>query len=327
MVVDIYCHHSAGSIEELIRQADRAGHGEAASDNSSSVSFPFPVKASSAEQRLAVMDKYGIDAQVICQTTPSLFRIPPDEAARICTASNSENYEMCRTHPRRFVNVSILSLLDARAALDELRRCVDELDCRGVTVSTNQNGRGLDSKEYFPIYEQMVDHDLPLFLHPTTWESYPLADQSTSWGFMSTFGWPFDTTQALWRLIMGGVMDEFPTLKVVTHHMGAMLPFFASRAETVYGMMRKDSGKNISEYWERIYGDTAMGGGRKAVFELGYEFFGPHRLLFGTDYPFGLDSGEAGIRGSLAGIESMNISASDKERILGTNAMELLKIA
>jgi predicted TIM-barrel fold metal-dependent hydrolase len=327
MVVDIYCHHSSERIEETIRTASREARERAAGDDGSTVSFPFPLAASSAERRLAVMEKYGIDMQVICQTTPSLFRIEPGDAARICTASNRENDKLCRAYPGKFVSVGILSLLDVGAALDELQRCVDELDCRGITVSTNQNGKGLDSREFFPVYERMAEHDLPLFLHPTSWESYPLADQSTSWGFMSTFGWPFDTTQALWRLIMGGVMDEFPTLKVFTHHMGAMLPFFASRAETVYGMMRGNSSKSITGYWNRIYGDTAMGAGKRAVFELGYDFFGPHRLLFGTDYPFGPDGGEAGIRGSFAGIRSMDIPETDRERILGTNARELLKIA
>jgi aminocarboxymuconate-semialdehyde decarboxylase len=143
---------------------------------------------------------------------------------------------------------------------------------------------------------------------------------------MSTFGWPFDTTQAVWRLILGGVMDEFPTLKIVTHHMGAMLPFFAARAETVYAMMRKDSGRDVSVYWDRIYGDTAMGEGNKAVYQLGYEFFGPRRLLFGSDYPFGPEGGERGVRGSLASIAAMDIPVTDKAQILGTNAKELLKL-
>jgi predicted TIM-barrel fold metal-dependent hydrolase len=326
MVVDVYCHHSSEHIEEMIRHANESAAVPREGNAGPLLSFPFPVDASGAEKRLAVMDKYGVDVQVICQTTPALFRIPPEEAARICAASNRENYEMCKAFPRRFVNVCILSLLDVRTALDELQRSIDELDCRGITISTNQNGKGLDSKEYIPLYERIVGRGLPLFLHPTNWESYPLADQAQSWGFMSTFGWPFDTTQALWRLIFGGVMDEFPTLKIVTHHMGAMLPFFAARVETVYGMIRGKSGKNISEYLNRIYGDTAMGGGKKAVFQLGYEFFGPNRMLFGTDYPFGPEGGEAGVRGSLAGVESMDIPGGDKEKILGTNAKELLKI-
>jgi uncharacterized protein len=326
MIIDIYCHHSSKEIEDMIGKAALAADPTTTGKAGPSVSFPFPLGPSGVEKRLEVMDKYGIDVQAICQTTPALYRISPEEAAQICTDSNTENYRACKAYPHRFVNVCILSLLDVTSAMDELQRSIDELDCRGITVATNQNGKGLDSKEFYPVYERMARHNLPLFLHPTFWESYPLAEQSQSWGFMSTFGWPFDTTQALWRLIMGGVMDEFPTLKIVTHHMGAMVPFFSFRAETVFNMMRKGSGKTITDYWDRIYGDTAMGGGNKAVFDLGFDFFGAGRLLFGTDYPFGPDGGEAGIRGSLAGIASLDISGDDREQILGLNAKELLKI-
>jgi aminocarboxymuconate-semialdehyde decarboxylase len=326
MIIDIYTHHSSKLIEEMIGQAKSGPAGSIGVPAGPSLSFPFPLAASQAESRLSVMDKYGIDVQVICQTAPGLFHIPAEEAAHICTASNSENYELCKAFPQRFVNVCILSLLDMSTAMDEFQRSIDELDCRGITLATNQNGKGLDSPEFFPLYEQMADHDLPLFLHPTNWESYPLADQVQSWGFMSTFGWPFDTTQALWRLIFGGVLDEFPTLKIVTHHMGAMLPFFAARAEAVYGMMRGRTGKDVSVYWNNIYGDTAMGGGTKEVFQLGYSFFGARRLVFGSDYPFGPNGGETGVSRALAGTRSIEAPAADVERILGENAKELLKI-
>ncbi len=104
------------------------------------------------------------------------------------------------------------------------------LDCRGVTVSTNQNGKGLDAPEFHPFFEKMQKHDLPILLHPTHWDSYPLVAMET-WRMMHVFGWPFDTTQAVWTLIFGGVIDHFPALKLVMHHLGAMLPFFARRIE------------------------------------------------------------------------------------------------
>ena len=311
MIIDVYCHHSTGPVEDMIGRARRDAEESARSTHSSLLSFPFPVRASQAERRLAVMDKYGIDVQVISQTAPSLFRLPAQEAAKICVASNEANYLICKAYPQRFVNVCILSLLDIGTALDELKRSINELDCRGITVATNHEGKGLDSSEYFSLYEMMAEHDLPLFLHPTYWDSYRLADQAGSWGFMSTFGWPFDTTQALWRLIFGGVLDRFPTLKIVTHHMGAMLPYFAARAEAVYGMIRGTSGKDISVYWKSIYGDTAMGGGSKEVFQLGYSFFGARRLMYGSDYPFGPSDGEAGLERSLAGVRSIDAPEAD----------------
>jgi aminocarboxymuconate-semialdehyde decarboxylase len=210
--------------------------------------------------------------------------------------------------------------------MKELSRAINELDCRGVTVCTNQHGKGLDSPEYLPFYERLVEHDLPLFLHPTHWESYPLVDMKKGWYMMLIFGWPFDTTQAVWRLIFGGVIDRFPTLKIVTHHLGAMLPYFIRRVEKdVNKFLRDKLPRPISEYWKNLYGDTAMDG-TEAAYPCGYAFFGSDRMMFGTDYPFGPEAGEDFIRTNLAGVKGMSIPEEDRKKILGENAKELLKI-
>ena len=325
MVIDIFCHHSSKRVEELIGKANFPKEGENFRKKWTPQSeFPFPVESSAAEFRLNLMDKYGIDIQAVSQTAPALFGIGTKEVTKICRRSNDENYALCKAYPKRFVNICIVSLLDVKAAIKELDRSVNELDCRGITIATNQNGRGLDSPEYFPFYERMEDYDLPLFLHPTYWESYVLADQTEGWGFMAAFGWPFDTTQAVWRLILGGVMDHFPSLKVVTHHMGAMFPYFSGRMHGAAA--RNKLGRDISEYWKNIFGDTAISGGPTAAYELGYDFFGPDRLMFGSDYPFGPEAGERSISATLSGIRSMDISLADKEKILGKNAEKLLKV-
>jgi aminocarboxymuconate-semialdehyde decarboxylase len=213
-----------------------------------------------------------------------------------------------------------------KSAMEELDRSINELDCRGVTISTNQNGKGLDSPEYFPFYEKVVKYDLPILLHPTHWESYPLVDMEKGWRMMHTFGWPFDTTQAVWRMIFGGVIDRFPSLKIVTHHLGAMIPYFARRIEVNALKFLKDRlPRHISEYWRNIYGDTALDG-TVAAFPCGYAFFGPDRMMYGSDYPFGPEAGEDFIRSNLECVRSMDIPTEDKEKILGGNAKKLLKI-
>jgi aminocarboxymuconate-semialdehyde decarboxylase len=327
MIIDVFCHHSSKRIEEMIEKAacrqEAAGGGRHWTPQSA---YPFPLDSAKAESRLSLMDKYGVDIQAISQTTPALFGIGTADAAEICARSNDENYDLCKAYPDRFVNICIVSLLDTKTALDELERSIDELDCRGVTVATNHEGKGLDSSDCFPFYEKLEAHDLPLFLHPTYWESYPLADQVNGWGLMSAFGWPFDTTQALWRLIFGGVLDRFPSLKVVTHHMGAMFPFFSGRIETVYRGSKQKPARNISEYWANIYGDTAISGGTTEAYQLGYAFFGPDRLMYGSDYPFGPDAGELHVGANLAGVKSMSVPDGAMAKILGENARKLLKI-
>ena len=309
MTVDIFSHHISKSVRNLLKGG-----------------FRYPPKNSDPEVRMNLMDKYGVDMQAICLTAPSLYGFGDKDAMNICRLANTDNYALCKAYPKRFVNVCILSLLDMHSAMNELDRSINELDCRGVTVATNQNGKGLDSPEYFPLYEKLVEHDIPLFLHPTTWESYPLVDMEKSWQMMLVFGWPFDTTQAVWRLIFGGVIDHYPSLKIITHHLGAMLPYFARRIEQTFNHSLSDKlPRHISEYWGNIYGDTALDG-TMAAFMCGHAFFGSDRMMYGSDYPFGAEEGEDFIRENLAGIKAMNIPIEDKQKILGGNAKKLLKI-
>ncbi len=323
-VIDAFCHYSSQRVEEAIRSAPRD-----ASKASSrwALQFPMPPENWDVEVRLGLMDKYGVDVQAISQTTPCLFGMGAHEAASVCRLSNDDNYALCKAYPDRFVNVCIVSLLDVPSALHEVDRAVDRLDCRGVTVATNQHGKGLDSPDYFPFWEKIAAYDLPLFLHPTYWESYPLVDQIEGWGLMYGFGWPFDTTQAVWRLIMGGVLDRCPTLKIVTHHMGALFPYFSGRIPGVFKTAATKPARDISDYWPSIYGDTAMSGGLREVYQLGYAFFGPDRLLYGSDYPFGPQAGEVHIRANLSRVKSLPIQPADMDKILGGNAARLLKLS
>jgi predicted TIM-barrel fold metal-dependent hydrolase len=321
MIIDIYSHHISESVGKLIAKGKYFG------EEGGGKQYYRPAQNSAPEVRLGLMEKYGIDVQALSQTIPVLMGFGPEDAAEICRVSNDDNYALCRTYPGRFVNICILSLLDMGSAMKELGRCINELDCRGVTVSSNQNGKGLDSPEYFKLYEKLIEHDLPLLIHPTHWQSYPLVDNDTGWRMMHVFGWPFDTTQAVWRLIFGGVIDRYPSLKVVTHHMGAMIPYFVRRIESAYnGHLKYKLPRHISQYWGNLYGDTAVDG-TVAAYPCGYAFFGPDRLMYGSDYPFGAEAGEAYIRDNLAGVRAMDIPPRDMEKILGGNAKKLLKIA
>jgi aminocarboxymuconate-semialdehyde decarboxylase len=317
MVIDIYSHHISKSVAEILARAKYYGQGK---------QFAYPVENGDPEVRLNLMNKYGVDLQALSQTTPVLLGFGPEDAAEICRRSNNDNYTLCKAYSKRFANICIISLLDMKRALMELDRSINELDCRGITISSNQNGKGLDSPDYFPFYEKVMKHDLPILIHPTHWESYPLVDMDKGWRMMHVFGWPFDTTQAVWRLICGGVIDRFPTLKIVMHHLGAMLPFFARRIEQNFNIFLKDKvSRSITEYWGNLYGDTATDG-TIASYPCGYAFFGPDRMMYGSDYPFGAESGEDFIRSNLAGVKSMAIPPEDKEKILGGNAKKLLKI-
>ncbi len=317
MLIDIYCHHISRRVGKILEKLKYYGQGK---------EFAYPPQNGDPEIRLGLMEKYGIDMQALTQTTPVLLGFGPEEAAEICKLSNDDNYALCKAHPQKFVNICIFSLLDVKKAVQDLDRSMNELDCRGVTISTNQNGKGLDSPEFFPFYEKVAKYELPVLLHPTHWEAYPLVDMDQGWRMMHVFGWPFDTTQAVWRLIFGGVFDRFPSLKVVMHHLGAMIPFFARRIEQNFnGFLKDKTPKHISQYWGNIYGDTATDG-TLGSYACGYAFFGGDRMMYGSDYPFGAEAGEDFIRANLAGVKAMSIPGEEKAKILGGNAKKLLKI-
>jgi uncharacterized protein len=325
MAIDVFCHYISRSVAKQIGRVRSAPENRSLPEKWDE-GFKFPRQSSDLEVRLGLMDKYNIEVQALSLTAETLRGFTVEEAVEICRLANSDNYEVCKAYPDRFVNICIMPLIDMKSTMKEFDRCVNELDCRAITVASNQEGKGLDSPEYFPFYEKLVEHDLPLFIHPTHWGSYPLADDSFGSEFMGTFGWPFDSTLAVWRLIFGGVIDRFPTIKVVMHHLGAMFPFFAGRIDNVYLRVKDKLPRNISEYWGNIYGDTALSGGIPAAYSCGYAFFGPNRIMFATDYPFGGEGGEQFIRENLAGAKSMSIPREEMEKILTGNARRLLKI-
>lgn len=320
MIIDIFCHHISKPVGKLMDKKSRY-YG-----NTPGKEYPFPPQNADPEVRLALMDKYGIDVQALSQTTPVLMGLNATDAAEVCRVSNDDNYALCKAHPKRFVNICMISLYDVKSALKELDRSVNELDCRGITVSSNQNGKGLDSPEYRPFWKKVEAYDLPVLIHPVHWEDYPLTDNIKAWRLMHIFGWPFDSSQAAYRLIMGGVIDRYPNLKIVIHHMGGMMPYLERRIESNFDRFFKGKiKKHISEYWGNFYGDTAVDG-TMAAYPCGYAFFGPDRLLFASDYPFGWEAGEGYIRENLKGVKALEISERNMNKVLGGNAKKLLKI-
>jgi len=318
MIIDILAHYISQPVCQILEKTSHYfGSGR---------DFGYAPYNADLEKRLGVMEKYGVDIQALSQTAPILLGFNAAEAAEICRISNDDNYALCKAYPGKFVNICLISLLDMPGALRELDRDVNELDCRAVAVATSQAGEGLDSPRFFGFYEKLLEYDLPLFIHPTNWQANPLVEMRTGWRMMHVFGWPFDTTQAIWRLIFGGVLDRYPDLKIITHHCGGMLPFFAARAEENYRSLLQDKlPRDIKEYWTNLYGDTALDGSVSAM-RCGWDFFGPERLMYGTDYPFGREFGEQFVRENLAALKKLNLENPDLNKILGENARRLLKI-
>ena len=314
MIIDFSSHIITRAAEEKLSSRE----------NFQRLQKNFAAESSDPEEQIRVMEKYGIDMQVLTQTTPVLVGLKAEEAKEICRITNDAVGKICRSHPDKFIPFAVVSLLDVKQAVYELDRAINEWGCRGVTIGTNHNNKGVDDPENGPFYEKVCEYDIPVFLHPMNWNSYNLVQEDPA--VMRLFGWPFDTTIALLRLIVSGTMERYPTLKIVTHHLGGgMFPFFSNRFNIKFEKLQKEMKKPLSASLKRVYGDTAVDG-TAAALPCGHAFFGTERMLFGTDYPFSPEKGEVYLRENLAIVKDWDLPEEDKAKILGQNAKNLLKL-
>ena len=133
MIIDFSCHIITKEVEEKL-----------SSKNFQRLQKNFASESSDPEKRIVLMDKYGIDMQVLTQTTPVLVGLSIEDAAEICRISNDAIGKVCRDYPERFIPFAVVSLLDVEEAVQELDRAVREWGCRGVTVGTNHDNKGRD---------------------------------------------------------------------------------------------------------------------------------------------------------------------------------------
>lgn len=287
--------------------------------------------------RFQIMDKYPDLVQVLTLGTPAIEAFAgPNESAELATIANDEMAELVAKYPKRFVGAAgSLPMNNADAALKELHRIINVLKFRGIQIYTNINGKPIDSPEYLPIYERMSRWDLPIWLHPhreVNTPDYPTENRS-KYLMNSIFGWPHETSLAMGRLVFSGILEDYPNLKIITHHCGGMVPYFSERITGQYeyftfglkSKWKRPLLKPPIEYFRMFYNDTAVYGNTRALM-CGYDFFGSEHLVFGTDMPHDNELGNRFIRETIRSIEEMHISDSDKKKIFEDNARKLLSL-
>ena len=288
------------------------------------------------DERFRILDQYEC-RQVLTLISPPLEDIAsPDEAAELARIANDGMAEMIQKYPQYFVAaVAALPLNNVEATLDEIDRAVNDLKFKGVLMYTSILGRSIDNDEFLPIYQKMEELKLPIWLHPwrTMKQNDYLDEKDSRHKIWSTFGWPYETSAAMTRLIFSGIRDRFQNIKFITHHAGGMIPFFAERICSGYDLWEKRTTlnplKNLTKpalsYYRDFYADTAIAG-HTAGLMCAREFFGVENLLFGTDMPMDSENGYRLVRDIIASIERMEIPEEDKKKIFEGNARKLLQL-
>jgi uncharacterized protein len=286
--------------------------------------------------RFAEMDEIGEYAQVISLPNPPLEEIAGGAAAQqLARVANDAMAELVAQHPKRFpAFVAAVSLDNVDAALREAERAITQLGARGIQVFTNIAGHPLDEERFRPVFAMMAAHDLPIWLHPARTAAMPdyAAEQKSRFEMWWCFGWPYETSVAMARLVFTGVFDRHPGLKVVTHHLGGgMIPFFDGRIGAgmeVLGARTTDEdySKVLSslkrphlDYFREFYADTALFGAGNGL-SCGLDFFGADRVVFSTDAPLGP------IAKTIAAVEALDLDAGARQKIMVGNAERLMRL-
>lgn len=293
------------------------------------------------EARFRVMDQFEDYAQVICLPSPPLEALAgPDLSPELARVGNDGMAEYVSKYPERFPGfVASLPMNNPDAAVEETERAIKDLNAVGVQFFSNVNGSPLDLPEYRPLFEKMAGFDLPIWLHPTRGSNFPdyLTEEKSKYEIWWTFGWPYETSVAMARIVFAGYFDQFPNLKIITHHMGAMIPYFEGRvgpgwdqlgsrtSDEDYSMVLKQLKRPHLEYFKMFLADTAMFGSLSGT-KCGLDFFGVDNLLFASDSPFDPEKGPGYIRETIKVIEALPISEAERQKIYEGNTRRLLKL-
>jgi aminocarboxymuconate-semialdehyde decarboxylase len=209
-----------------------------------------------------------------------------------------------------------------------------------VQLFTNVAGKPLSDAAFRPIFRRMAARDLPVWVHPMRGPNFAdyASEQTSQAEIWFCFGWPYETTACMTRLIYSGLLDELPDLKLITHHMGGMIPYFAGKInlgfrQIFFGTaernpLAEEAGleRRPIDYYRMLYADTALGGEIEPT-RCGHAFFGTRSCLFATDAPFDAEQGRGLIRDTIRAVEALPISAAERARIFAGNARALLRLA
>jgi predicted TIM-barrel fold metal-dependent hydrolase len=293
------------------------------------------------DARLRMLDEFEGLQQVLSLANPPLELIgPPDKTPDLARMANDALAELCRNHPDRFPTfIAALPMNNVEASLAEIDRAIHTLGARGVQIFTNVAGEPLSAPKFRPLFRRMVEHDLPIWVHPIRGPQFSdyAAEQASENEIWFSFGWPYETTACMTRLIYSGIFDELPALKIISHHMGGMIPYFAGKIDLGFRQIffgtseRNPAAEECRlkqpprKYYEMLYADTALNG-EIAPTRCGHAFFKTDRCLFATDAPFCSEQGRGLIAKTIAAVRALEISIAERENIFANNARALLKL-
>ena len=275
--------------------------------------------------RLKEMDDAGIDIQVLSHGAPSAQKIPAEIAVPLAQRVNDRLHETIAANPTRFAAFAALPTADPAAAADELERCVLRLGFKGAMIHGMAHGKFVDDKQFWPIYARAEALDVPIYLHPSL--PHPGVTEAYYADYVKQFpmvvrpawGYTVETATTAIRMVLSGVFDAHPRLKIVLGHLGEALPFLVWRIDQALARPGQKSLSFRDVFCGNFYITTSGNFSNPAllcsIMEMGVD-----RILFAVDWPF---------IGNTAGTEwlaTAPICDEDKAKIFSGNTKRLLRM-
>lgn len=273
-------------------------------------------------QRLRDMDERGIDRQVIAVTAPGVQVFDADTAVAMAVEANDMLGEACLKHPDRYTGMAACAPQDPAEAAREIERAVGQYGFKAVIINGHTHGQYLDNPKFLPILETAAQLNLPIYIHPTGMPRSMVQHFLESGLDGAVYGFGVDTGLHALRLIVHGVFDRLPNLKIIIGHMGEALPFWQYRLDYMQlaGQRAKrydflpELKKPVSAYLRDNFYITNSGVAWPPAIRFTQETVGVDNTLYAMDYPYQCDVEE------VMTLDAMDMAPDLKKKFFQTNA-------
>jgi 5-carboxyvanillate decarboxylase len=278
--------------------------------------------------RLGDMDQSGIAKQILSLTSPGVQVFDAATAVPLASEFNHQLAEAIALHPDRFAGLAAIAPQNAAAAAQELERAVTTLGLKGAIVNSHTRGEYLDDPKFWEIFEAAEALDVPIYLHPNT-PSPRMIEPFLERGLDGAiFGFAVETGLHALRLIVSGVFDKFPRLRIVLGHLGEALPYWLSRIDFMHARMVSTSryssvgklNRKPSDYLKENFWVTTSGMAWEPPILYAQSVLGVDRVLYAMDYPYQFVPSEVTV------IDNLPIGDPEKTMLYQTNAERVFKL-
>ena len=275
------------------------------------------------EERLRIMDDHGVAMQLLSLNSPGVQMFETDEAVALAADANDQMAAAIARNPARYCGLASVAPQDPARAAKEAERAINKLKLNGLIINSHTNGEFLDDPKFTPLLEAIAALDVPLYIHPRSpapkmIEPFRPGLELAIWGYQA------DASLHAMRMILGGVFDRIPKLKIVLGHAGEGIPYWLRRVDTRYAASAFNAGKvalKPSEYFHRNFVITTSGMNWNPVLRFCVEVMGADNIVFAVDYPF--EQTQPAVEGLL----TADLTEADKLKIFSTNSKRIFRIA